>query len=85
MGKKRKRVRNGREVDRILDRHGCSRRRCKGSHAVGTLPDGTKLTYHYHGEYRPGIATKITKVLARAGLLILVLGYVAFYFGAIGF
>jgi predicted RNA binding protein YcfA (HicA-like mRNA interferase family) len=68
-GGRHKPVKNGREVEKILARNGCSFRRAKGSHAIGTLPDGSKMTYHYHGNYGTGIARKITKSLLRAGLV----------------
>lgn len=70
------RVKNGREVTTILRRNGCEIRNGKGSHRVATMPDGSKLTYHDHGEYGPGIASKITKALVAAGFLSFIVGLV---------
>ena len=71
------RVKNGRDVEKAVLRAGGEVRRCKGSHGVATCPNGAKVTYHYHGEYGPGIRSKIVKALVRGGVLVAVLVYVA--------
>jgi hypothetical protein len=57
------RIRNGEDARLIHVRNG------KGSHRIAVLPNGVPLTYHVHGEFRPGIRCKFTKLLAAAGLL----------------
>ena len=66
-------IRDSRDVDRILNKNNCPIRSCNGSHKVATLPDGNKLTYSNHGEYGPGAACKIYKALKAAGLLTIIL------------
>ena len=63
-------IKCGRDVTKLLERNGCRVRKCRGSHRVGYLPDGKVMTYHDHGESRPGMKNKITKALIAAGLLV---------------
>ena len=62
-------IQDGREVRKILSRNGCNIREGKGSHRVGTLPNGNKITFHEHGETGKGLGRKWFKILAGAGLL----------------
>ncbi len=65
-------IHNARECERVLRANDCPYRNGSGSHRVATLPDGSKLPYPDHGEWGKGLARKITKILAAAGLLGLV-------------
>jgi len=62
-------ITNGEQVTRILTQNNISVRNCNGSHRVATLPNGTTITYHTHGDYGAGMSCKITKLLKIAGLL----------------
>jgi len=69
MAKKQTKIRDYRDIERILDRNDIPHRNCDGSHRVAVLPDGHKLVYHNHHEYGAGLACKFTKILIAAGLL----------------
>ncbi len=79
-----KKIRDARECERVLREHGCPIRNGSGSHRVATLPDGTKLTYPDHGEWGPGLAAKITKILAAAGLILIGGCVILAYLGSAG-
>ena len=80
--KKDKLIKNARQCERILDANDCPHRNGHGSHRVATLPDGSKFPYPDHGEWGKGLAAKITKILAAAGLLgaiaCMVLSYIGY-------
>jgi hypothetical protein len=61
-------IETGRDVTRLLARHGCDVRRAAGSHIVGRLPNGQNVVY-YDGELSVGVRCKLVKALAAAGLL----------------
>ena len=65
------RIRNGRDVRKLLRKNDIEIRSCKGSHRVATMPNGSKLVYHEHGEYGKGMRCKIIKALTAAGLLLM--------------
>ena len=73
MARPPKPVKNHHDVEKALRRGGISWTKCKGSHRKARLPNDTILIYHSHGEYRRGIACKITKVLTAAGLLVAII------------
>jgi len=79
VSKSKTKIKNGRDVTRILKQHGCPIRNGKGSHRIATLPNGVVMTYHEHGEYKAGIRNKIVKTLARAGLVVVLLSIVIMY------
>lgn len=66
----------GHDVAKVFDRAGRPYRNGKGSHYVGTLPDGSKVTW-YAGELSPAVRSKLTKLLAAAGLLGFAIGALA--------
>lgn len=67
-----KKVKNGAQVTKILKKNGCEIRYARGSHRIATMPDGSRLTYHDHGEYGPGMACKITKILVGFGFMMFI-------------
>jgi len=80
-------IKYGRDITRVIEQYNHSIRNVedarqvdirngKGSHRIATLPNGRVLTYHVHGELRPGIRCKFIKALAAAGLLAAVVGWV---------
>jgi hypothetical protein len=73
------RIRNSRELEKCLKEADCEIRNGHGSHRVATLPDGSKLAYYESGEYPKGMAHKLAKILASAGLLILALAWLLAY------
>lgn len=81
--KKSKRLTRGRDVTKVLQRNDLPVRNGKGSHIVGTLPDGDKIVY-YHGELSKGVRRKLYKVLLTAGLLAIPLvGLLAMLLGGV--
>ena len=71
MGKsKPTKIRNGRDVTRLLEKEGCEIRMGKGSHRVAKLPNGTKLSYYEHGDFPPGTRSMIVKMLKLAGFAV---------------
>lgn len=81
MGRRNKSVKNARDVERALRKGGCPIRQAGGSHRVGTLPDGRKITYPDHGEYGKGMSCKLSKLLIGAGLLAVLFGCYALWYG----
>lgn len=73
MGKTKRKIKRGRDITKLLRRNGCQVRNGKGSHVVGTLPNGDKITY-YHGELSPGMRRQAIKILTAAGLLGFIFG-----------
>jgi predicted RNA binding protein YcfA (HicA-like mRNA interferase family) len=63
-------IRNGRDVTRLLEKEGCEIRMGKGSHRVARLPNGQTLTYYEHGDFPPGIRSMIVKILKLAGFAV---------------
>jgi hypothetical protein len=61
-------IKCGHDVTKVFDKAGLPYRNGKGSHYVGTLPDGNKVTW-YAGELSTGVRSKIVKLLAAAGIL----------------
>lgn len=70
---KRVKLNRGRDVTKILRKHDCPVRNGKGSHLVGTLPTGEKITY-YAGELSPGMKARAIKILTAAGLFGFLIG-----------
>jgi predicted RNA binding protein YcfA (HicA-like mRNA interferase family) len=66
----KKLLKNSREVEKVLDRNDVPHRNGKGSHRVAKLPNGKSLTYPDHGEYGVGLASKITKEIIAAGIIL---------------
>jgi len=73
-------IKHGRDITHLIEQYNYSIRDVedarrvdirngKGSHRVAMLPNGKVLTYHDHGELRPGIRCKFIKALKAAGLL----------------
>lgn len=75
-----KQVKNGREFEREVIRRGGTVRQAKGSHSVAYAPNGETMTYHNHGDFRPGIRCKLNKWLARAFVAVVVLSLVCTMF-----
>lgn len=71
------RIRNGRHVRKAIVKNGGRVRNGKGSHRVGYLNDHV-ITFHEHGEYRPGMRHNMVKTLRAAGVLVAVLVGVAY-------
>ncbi len=82
--KRNEMVRDARQCERVLRAHGCPIRNGSGSHRVATLPNGAKLTYPDHGEWGSGLASKITRLLAAAGLLGIAACMILSYLGQAG-
>lgn len=78
-----KKVKNHRDVEKALRKGGCKWEECKGSHRKAKLPNGDVLVYHTHGEYGNGLACKIAKALAAAGLLVVVFAAFCFVVGCL--
>lgn len=74
---KKKKIKRGRDITKVLRRNGCEYRNGKGSHMVGTLPDGQKITY-YRGELSPGMRRKAIKLLSGVGLLGALIGFLMY-------
>ena len=66
-------IKKGRDVTKLLQKNDCPVRNGKGSHLVGTLPTGEKITY-YAGELSPGMKARAIKILTAVGFLSLVFG-----------
>ena len=68
-----KKIRNERDIKRAMRKGGWTIRNGRGSHFVGTSPDGKhRITaYNVHGrdEYPKGMRCKLEKALAAAGLV----------------
>lgn len=72
MGKNQQ-IERGRDITKVLRQNDLPVRNGKGSHLVGTLPDGSKLTY-YAGELSPDMKARAIKILAGAGLVGFIIG-----------
>lgn len=73
---KRVKLERGRDVTKILRQNDCPVRNGKGSHLVGTLPTGEKITY-YAGELSPNMKARAIKILTAVGLFGFLIGALA--------
>ncbi len=77
---KPKKIRNGKDVTKAVLKHtDWPIRHRKGSHRTAKLPDGRLLTWaESNKDFRPGMRTKIVKVLKAFSLpvMILILGLI---------
>jgi predicted RNA binding protein YcfA (HicA-like mRNA interferase family) len=62
-------IKSGKQVTSLLTSNGISVRPGKGSHRIGDLPNGQKLTYYEHGEFPTGTRCTIIKILKAIGLV----------------
>ena len=68
-------VRTPDQCRKILKKNNIEIHNCNGSHRKAELPNGSLLVYSDHGEWGRGLACKITKILAAAGLLAAIIAF----------
>lgn len=67
------RIKDGRDVTRLLTHNGCPVRNGHGSHRVARLPNGTTMTYYEGKEFPGGMLHAILKALRAAGFAVAVI------------